>query len=529
MKEDRRSDSDFIDISFKFKNDTKSLMITKCKMYIDGKWINSESGKTFDVINPATEQVMAKVPLGDARDARRAIAAARKAFDRGEWSRMTVGERASYIWKLADLLEKSSGRIARIESMNVGKTIKYSSQSDMPFIVDNLRFFAGACRNLEGKAAAEYVDFSAHGHHVGLGTSVVRREPIGVVGCIVPWNYPLYIAVWQIAPALAAGNCVVVKPASYAPLTILEFAKLAEEAGIPKGVFNVVTGPGEVIGKELSTNPSVDMVSFTGDTSTGKEIMKQASSTVKRLHLELGGKAPLIVLEDADLDAAAKGAVVAAVWNSGQDCTAATRVYVPEKLHDRFVKMLVAEMKKVRIGDPSKPHIDLGPMISERQRERVEAYIQSGIRQRAKLVYGGKRLHGRGFFIQPAIFTNVKQNMRICQEEIFGPVLSVIKYKTVDEVIEKANDVIYGLASSVWGKDIAKLFKVANALKFGTVWINEHGVLASEMPHGGYKQSGFGKDMSLYSFEEYTNVKHIYIDISGMARKPWHYVVYGEP
>ncbi|HLC50886.1 MAG TPA: aminobutyraldehyde dehydrogenase [archaeon] len=504
-------------------------MMQKYKMYIDGKWAASESGKTFDVINPATEKVIAKVPLGDARDAKKAIAAARKTFDRGEWSRMTVGERASYIWKLADLLEKNSARIAKIESMNVGKTIKYSLQSDMPFIVDNLRFFAGACRTLEGKAAAEYVDFSAHGHHVGLGTSIIRREPIGVVGCIVPWNYPLYVAIWQIAPALAAGNCVVVKPASYTPLTLLEFAKLVEEVGIAKGVFNVVTGPGEIIGKEFATNPQVDMISLTGDTSTGREIMKQASSTVKRLHLELGGKAPLIILEDADLDAATKGAVVATVWNSGQDCTAATRVYVPEKLHDRFVKLLVAEMRKVRIGDPMKKHVDLGPMISERQRGRVEAYIKSGIQQGAKLVYGGKRIGNKGFFMQPAIFTNVKQNMRICQEEIFGPVLSVIKYKTLDEAIQKANDVVYGLASSVWGKDIAKLMKVANSLKFGTVWINEHGVLASEMPHGGYKQSGFGKDMSLYSFEEYTNVKHIYIDISGMARKPWHCVVYGEP
>lgn len=490
-------------------------------MFIGGRWVESSSRETFDVRNPATEEVIANVPLGTKEDAKSAIDAARETFDSGAWSNKTPAERSLILWKLAALVEANARKIATLESMNVGKTIKYSRDSDLPFIIDNLRFFAGAARLLEGKSASEYS---------GLGTSIIRREPIGVVVGVVPWNYPLYIAVWKMAPALAAGNTVVIKPASLTPLTLLEFAKLAQIAGVPDGVLNVVTGPGEVIGEELATSPNVDMISLTGDTSTGKKIMQMASGNLKKVHLELGGKAPFIVLDDANIDAATEGAVVAAFWNSGQDCTAATRVYVHESIHDEFVKLLVEKAQNIRIGDPLDERTDMGPLVSGKQRERIEVYVRSGIEEGANLVHGGKRPENlkKGYFFEPTIFTGVEQKMRICQEEIFGPVLSVSGFSTVDEAVEKANDVIYGLASSVWGKDITDLVRIANRLKYGTVWINEHGVLTSETPHGGFKQSGFGKDLSLYSFEEYTQVKHIYIDQTGSVRKPWYYTVYGE-
>ncbi len=505
-------------------------MVKKYRVFINGRFVDSKGGKTFDVVNPATEETIAKAPLCNKEDVGYAITSARKAFE--EWQHSTPSERASYLLKLADLVEKNLLKLAKLESLNTGKTIKYARDSDFPFITDNLRFFAGAARVLEGKTSTEYSDYHEKGKdkHKAMGTSLLRREPVGVVGAVVPWNYPLYIAVWKIAPALAAGNTLVIKPASYTPLTLLEFAELADKAGIPKGVFNVVTGPGEVIGSELARSHGIDMIAMTGDTSTGKKIMQMASGNVKRVHLELGGKAPLIVLPDADLDAAAKGAVTGAYWNTGQDCTAVTRVYVHEKQHDKFVKMLVNEAKKIRIGNPQNENTDMGPLISARQRERVEMYIGIGKREGAKLVFGGKRPKiKKGFYIEPTIFTDVKHHSRLCQEEIFGPVLSVFKYKTVEEAVKKANDVAYGLASSVWGCNVSDCLQVAKELKFGTVWINEHGILVAEMPHGGYKQSGFGKDLSLYSLEDYTQLKHIYIDQTKLARKPWHYVVYGKP
>ncbi|MBS3068274.1 aldehyde dehydrogenase family protein [Candidatus Micrarchaeota archaeon] len=497
-------------------------MTSTYKMYINGKWVSASDNDTFEVYNPANSQLLAYVAKGTRNDVHTAIDAAREAFDSGVWSSKTPGERSTLLWKLAELVEKNSLQLAKLESQNVGKTIKYARDSDLPFIIDNLKFFAGAARMLTGLSSADYS---------GLGTSFLRREPVGVVGSIIPWNYPLYIAIWKLAPALAAGNTLVLKPASYTPLTLLEFTRLVEKI-IPKGVFNVVTGPGEIIGSEIASSKKVDMISLTGDTKTGKKIMQLASNNVKKVHLELGGKAPLIVMSDADLDMAAKGATVGAFWNTGQDCTAVTRVYVHKKYEKKLISLILNEMRKIRLGDPLNENTDMGPLISARQRDNVANHIRSGIDEGAELVCGGQRPSGKqfenGYYIVPALFRNVQQKMKICQEEIFGPVLSVSTYEKIDEAIEKANDVDYGLAASVYGKDITTAIKIANKLRFGTVWINEHGALTSETPHGGFKQSGFGKDLSIYSLEEYTNLKHVYIDQTGLARKPWHYTVYGK-
>ncbi len=494
-------------------------MTKQYKMFINGEWQSASSGETFPVINPATEKVIARVAKGTKEDARKAIDAARAAADKGVWGSKTPAERSAALYKLAELVEKNSAFFAKLESMNVGKTLKYASESDLPFIIDNLKFFAGAARLLEGKSAGEYS---------GMGTSIIRREPLGVVASIVPWNYPLFIAVWKIAPALAAGNTMVIKPASYTPLTLLEFTRLVEKAGIPKGVFNVVTGSGEVIGNEFAGSKKVDMVAFTGDTETGKKIMQQASSNLKRVHLELGGKAPLIVLPDADIETVAQGAVVGAYWNSGQDCTAVTRVIIPEKIYSRVSKRMAEKAKKFRLGNPLDRKTDMGPLVSARQRERVEGFIQKGVDDGARVLVGGEKPANlkKGFFLEPTILADASQDMSICREEIFGPVVAVYSYGKLDEAIEKANSVDYGLAASVYGKDITSCIKVANKLNFGTVWVNEHGILCSEMPHGGFKQSGFGKDLSMYSMEEYTRIKHVYIDLTGKAVRPWHYTVF---
>ncbi len=494
-------------------------MTEKYRMFVGGKWISSESEEVFDVINPATEEVIAKVPKGNREDARGAVDIARNAFDKGVWSGKTPAERSQSLWKLADLVEQNADYLAKIESVNVGKTIKYSRDSDLPFIIDNLRFFAGCARILEGKSAAEYS---------GMGTSIIRREPIGVVAAIVPWNYPLYIAVWKIAPALAAGNTLVIKPARYTPLTLLEFAKLVDKAGIPAGAFNVVTGPGEIIGTELASSKKVDMIALTGDTATGKKIMQLASNNVKRVHLELGGKAPMIVLPDSNIEAVAQGAVVGAFWNTGQDCTAVTRVIVHEEIYDRVASRMAQKAKRFRLGDPLDRATDMGPLVSERQRERVEGFIKTGAEQGAKIVAGGRRPRNlkRGYFLEPTILKDATQDMTVCREEIFGPVIAVYDYSKLDDAIDSANDVDYGLAASVYGNDVTACLTVANRLNFGTIWVNEHGILTSEMPHGGFKQSGFGKDLSLYSFEEYTRIKHVYVDLTGKAVKSWHYTVF---
>jgi 1-pyrroline dehydrogenase len=480
-----------------------SVSVTQQKQFIGGEFVESESGETMEVLNPATGEVIAEVPRGTAEDVEKAVAAARKAWD--EWQQKTPKDRMELLLKLADVIDENAEELARLESLNVGKPW-WVAVDEPGAMSDCLRFFAGAARNLEGKSAGEYVE----GY-----TSMIRREPLGIVAGICPWNYPLYMAIWKLGPALAAGNVQILKPAEQTPLTLLRFVELAQEA-IPAGVLQVVTGDGIPAGDALVRHPEIRLVSLTGDTATGKIIAKNAADTVKRLHLELGGKAPMVVLDDADPATVAEAIKVGGYFNSGQDCTASSRILVSKGVYDDVLSEAVKAVEGMSVGDPgTDDEIEMGPVISQEQQERVLGFLERATSAKATVVTGGEALGDSGFFVKPTIVTDVGQDDEIVQNEVFGPVVTVQPFASDDEAIEMANGVRYGLAASVFSQNVGRAMKVAAKLDFGTVWVNEHLFpLTPEMPHGGFKESGYGKDMSIYSMEEYTRVKHVVVKLA---------------
>jgi aldehyde dehydrogenase (NAD+) len=477
------------------------------EVFIGGQWRPPASGETYATINPATEEVSAQVAKGDERDVDLAVQAARRAFDQGPWPRMAAAERARMLWKLADLIGGNLDEMARLESVNTGKTLFDSGKVELPFAAEVFRYYAGWTTKI-------------HGETLNLrdgAFTFTLRQPLGVVGAIVPWNFPFLLASWKIAPALAAGNTVVLKPASLTPLTALRFAELTQEAGLPEGVFNVVPGPGGKAGMALVRHPGVDKVAFTGSTEVGKGIMREAAGSLKRVSLELGGKSPNIVLADADLEAALRGALTGIFYNKGEVCAAGSRLLVEQRVHDEFVGKLVERVKGLKVGDPMDKATRMGPVVSAQQLETVLGYVEAGRREGATLAAGGERLQvsdGRGYFVQPTVFTGVSNAMRIAREEIFGPVLSVIPFKDVDDAVAQGNETFYGLAAAVWTRDVGKALRIARALRAGTVWVNAYNLYDAALPFGGFKESGFGRELGQAGLDLYTEVKSVWVDLS---------------
>jgi phenylacetaldehyde dehydrogenase len=479
----------------------------KRQMLINGKWVDAASGKTFPTYNPATGEVLAHVAEGDKEDVDRAVAAARAAFDKGPWRGITPSERGRVIWKLADLLEKRLEEFAQLECLDQGKPLGLTRMVDIPNSIDQLRYYAGWATKVEGST----IPISAHGAKF---LAYTLREPIGVVGQIIPWNFPLIMATLKLAPALATGCTVVLKPAEQTPLTALMLGELIQEAGIPDGVVNIVTGYGETAGAALAAHPNVDKIAFTGSTEVGKLIVHAAAGNLKKVSLELGGKSPNIVFQDAEIENAIPGAANAIFFNQGQVCCAGSRLYVEDKQFDKVVDGVSQLASKIRVGPGMESTSDMGPVVSEEQMNRVCSYLESGFSEGAKAVTGGSRHGEKGYFVKPTVLVNTNEKMKVVREEIFGPVVTVMPFSDVDDLIAKANNTPYGLAAAVWTRDIKKAHRTAAALRAGTVWINCYGVLDSAMPFGGYKQSGWGREMGKEMLELYTEVKSVCTPIS---------------
>ncbi len=478
------------------------------RMLIEGQWVPAASGKTFQTIDPASEQPIADVPAGDKEDVDRAVRAARRAFEGGPWRRMTASERGRALWKLADLIEARTEEFAQLETLDNGKPISVSRVADIPLVVDHFRYYAGWATKVEG----ETIPVSVPGQRF---LNYTLREPVGVVGQIIPWNFPLLMAAWKLAAALACGNTVVLKPAEQTPLSALRLGELLDDAGIPPGVVNIVTGFGETAGAAIAAHPDIDKVAFTGSTEVGHEIMRAAAGNLKRVSLELGGKSPNVVFADADVDAAAIGAASAIYFNHGQCCCAGSRLFIQDKIYDKLMPRLIDYSTNIKVGPGMEPATEMGPLVSSEQFDRVNGYLAAGREEGAKVAVGGSRPKQlkKGYFVAPTVFTDVRADMKIVREEIFGPVVCAIPFKEPEEVLAAGNDTTYGLAAAVWTRDIEKAHRLAESLRAGTVWINCYNMFDAASPFGGYKQSGFGREMGKAALELYTQIKSVWVNL----------------
>src|SRR3989441_2080365 len=480
--------------------------VMRKQLFINGEWRDATGGKTIEVVNPATEEVIAEVASADKSDVDAAVAAARAALD-GPWGKLSARERGKLIWKIGEKLLEKADEIARLETLHNGKPIFESRQIEVPASAECFQYYAGWADKIHGETVPVKGNYLTY----------TLREPVGVVAAIVPWNFPLLLTSWKVAPALACGNTVIVKPASQTPLTALALAEIAGEVGLPPGVLNILTGPGSTLGRMIVEHPGIDKIAFTGDTSTGKAIMRGSSDTLKRITLELGGKSPNIVFPDADLDAAVRGATTGIFYGKGEVCAAGSRLLVDASIRDEFLDKVAARARKMAPGDPLDPRTRLGAISSKKQLDTDLRYIEIAKQEGATLLAGGGRADigtGKGYFLQPTVFDGGTPAMTIGREEIFGPVLAAIEFADVDEAIARANDSSYGLAAAVWTRDIKKAHYVARKLQAGTVWINTYNVYDTAAPFGGYKQSGFGREMSMHALEHYTQVKSVWVDLN---------------